>query len=60
MARQVPKLIAKQGIQHLFIDELQGLQTLTTYPERLNRFLTALSNELRIRQRMAQAGVNIV
>jgi circadian clock protein KaiC len=39
-----------QGIQRVFIDGLQGLQTLTAYPERLSRFLTALTNELRIRQ----------
>lgn len=47
---QLLDAIETQGIQRVFIDGLQGLQTLTAYPERLNRFLTALTNELRIRQ----------
>jgi len=34
----------------VFLDGIQGKQSMTAYPERLNRFLTALSNELRIRQ----------
>jgi circadian clock protein KaiC len=50
LAEQLMDMIVNQGIQRVFIDGLQGLQTLTTYPERLNRFLTALSNELRVRQ----------
>jgi circadian clock protein KaiC len=50
LAAQIMDVIAKQNVQRLFIDGLQGLQTLTAYSERLNRFLTALSNELRIRQ----------
>jgi len=47
---QLLQVIEAQGIQRVFMDGLQGLQALTAYPERLNRFLTALSNELRIRQ----------
>jgi circadian clock protein KaiC len=50
LAAQLVQTIAEQSIQRVFIDGLQGLQTMTAYPERLNRFLTALSNELRIRQ----------
>jgi circadian clock protein KaiC len=50
LAAQLMQVIATHGIQRVFIDGLQGMQTLTAYPERLNRFLTALSNELRIRQ----------
>src|SRR5215212_5191368 len=47
---QLLQTIEAQGIQRVFMDGLQGLQAMTAYPERLNRFLTALSNELRIRQ----------
>jgi circadian clock protein KaiC len=50
LAAQLIDVIAAQGVQRVFIDGIQGLQTLTAYPERLHRFLTALSNELRIRQ----------
>lgn len=42
--------IDQQGIQRVFIDGLQGMLPMTAYPERLSRFLTALSNELRLRQ----------
>jgi len=47
---QLLQSIEAQGIERVLIDGLQGLQAMTAYPERLNRFLTALSNELRIRQ----------
>jgi circadian clock protein KaiC len=50
LAAQLVRAIEEQSIQRVFMDGLQGLQAMTTYPERLNRFLTALSNELRIRQ----------
>jgi len=50
LAAQLIDVIAAQSIQRVFIDGVQGLRTLTAYPERLHRFLTALSNELRIRQ----------
>jgi circadian clock protein KaiC len=42
--------ITEQHIQRVFLDGLQGLQAMTAYPDRLSRFLTALSNELRTRQ----------
>jgi circadian clock protein KaiC len=47
---QLLHTIKQQGIQRVFIDGLQGLHAMTVYPERLNRFLTALSNELRLQQ----------
>jgi circadian clock protein KaiC len=50
LAAQLIDVIVAQGVQRVFIDGIQGLQTLTAYPERLHRFLTALSNELRIQQ----------
>jgi circadian clock protein KaiC len=50
LSMQIVRTIEEQSIQRLFMDGLQGLQAMTAYPERLNRFLTALSNELRIRQ----------
>jgi circadian clock protein KaiC len=50
LVAQLLQAINEQGIQRVFMDGIQGLQAMTAYPERLNRFLTALSNELRIRQ----------
>jgi circadian clock protein KaiC len=50
LVAQLLQTIAERGLQRVFIDGLQGLQSMTAYPERLSRFLTALSNELRIRQ----------
>jgi circadian clock protein KaiC len=50
LVAQLLHTIEAQGIQRVFLDGIQGMQSMTAYPERLNRFLTALSNELRIRQ----------
>lgn len=44
------QVIEEQAIERIFIDAVQGFQFMTVYPERLSRFLVALSNELRARK----------
>jgi circadian clock protein KaiC len=49
LAAKLLQAVAEQRIQRIFLDGIQSLQVMTVYPERLSRFLTALSNELRLR-----------
>jgi circadian clock protein KaiC len=42
-------VVQQQKIQRFFLDGLNGLEQAADYPERLGRFLTALTSELRAR-----------
>jgi circadian clock protein KaiC len=49
MAEQLLKAVQQQQTQRLFIDGLNGMAQAADYPERIGRFFTALTNELRAR-----------
>ena len=49
LAEQMLAAIERRGVRRLFLDGLTAFAQATAYPERMTRFFTALSNELRAR-----------
>ena len=49
LAEQMLAAIERRGVRRLFLDGLTAFAQATVYPERMTRFFTALSNELRAR-----------
>lgn len=49
VAARILETVDAHSVQRLFIDGMEGLAQVAVYPERLTRFITALTSELRAR-----------
>jgi circadian clock protein KaiC len=49
LAERLLEAVSRRHVQRLFVDGIDGLRQTTDYPERIDPFLTALTNELRSR-----------
>jgi circadian clock protein KaiC len=50
LAEQMLEVIQREGVSRLFVDSLDVFHDPAIYPDRVSRFFTALSNELRARR----------